>query len=124
MEAHQQELSCSCGALRVVRVKNGFAEGAVEAAVDGYRDVKLSVLFTAPELGGLRVVGEVQVLSGHIPAAKSSEYLDCDWPGTHPCWGCQAGNRATLPIALCSSNTPVHLEIRLLNARGREGASS
>ncbi len=74
MEAHQLALPGSCGSLRVVRVKNGFAEGAEAAAVDGYRDVKLSVLLTAPELGGLRVVGEVQVLSGRILGV---EYLFC-----------------------------------------------
>jgi hypothetical protein len=47
-------------------VKNGFAEGAVAAGVEGYRDVKLSVLLTAPELGGLRIVGEIQVHNGHF----------------------------------------------------------
>ena len=44
-----------------MRVKNGFAEGVAEAAVDGYSDVKLSVLLTAQELSGLHIVGEVQV---------------------------------------------------------------
>ncbi len=53
-----------------MRVKNGFAEGAAEAAADGYRDVKLSVLLTTPELGGLRIVGEVQVRSGIFPVVK------------------------------------------------------
>jgi hypothetical protein len=47
------------GRLRVCRVKNGFA--MVRAAVaNGYRDVKLFMLFDAP--GGLSIIGEVQVV--------------------------------------------------------------
>jgi len=44
--------------LQVCRIKNGFALPRAEVS-DGYRDVKLFLLFTGP--GGLRIVGEVQV---------------------------------------------------------------
>ena len=47
--------------LRVVRVKNGFSPAAAAAAADGYRDVKLSLVLTTPEAGGISIVGEVQV---------------------------------------------------------------
>ena len=49
--------------LPVCRVKNKFARGA--AAVDGYRDLSLSVVVTADVTangdGGLRIIGEVQL---------------------------------------------------------------
>ena len=51
-------LSRTDESLRVVRVKNKFAL-AREELVGGFRDLMLSLLFTG--LGGLRIIGEVQV---------------------------------------------------------------
>jgi hypothetical protein len=49
---------CAAG-MTVVRVKNGFGLGR-EDVVDGYRDLKLFVVFDGPV--GLGIIGEIQVI--------------------------------------------------------------
>ena len=54
------------GLLEVCRIKNGFAQSRASVH-DGYRDVKIFLLFTGP--GGLKIIGEVQVNSHHKSAS-------------------------------------------------------
>ena len=54
----KEEEAEAVGWLQVCRIKNGFALPRAEV-LDGYRDVKLFLLFT--DLNGLRILGEVQV---------------------------------------------------------------
>ena len=53
----------------MVRVKNGFALGRNDVA-DGYRDLKLFVVFDDP--AGLGIIGEIQVtISTNSPSSFS-----------------------------------------------------
>jgi hypothetical protein len=45
------------GDLTICRIKNGFA--TTEVAADGYRDLKLYVIFT--NRAGLSIIGEIQI---------------------------------------------------------------